>query len=127
MGVCNRSCSRLLGALGILALAVSAAVAQNAQDTKTPPAGASTGGTAPAGSNESPPKPAKKAPSAQPAKVSTAEKKPKRGQYATEEEARSHCHGTIVWVDQNNFNHYRGSREWAKKPGAFACEGGSSD
>jgi hypothetical protein len=42
--------------------------------------------------------------------------------YATEAEARAHCKGDVVWVDKDHFNHYAGSREYGRKPGAFTCE-----
>jgi heme-binding NEAT domain protein len=54
--------------------------------------------------------------------ASTEQRPLKAGQYATEADARSHCQGTVVWVDSDNFNHYKGSREYGRKPGAFACE-----
>jgi hypothetical protein len=82
---------------------------------------------APAATEKAPPaaaaKPADKKPQSggQPANADT---KPKRGQYATEAEARSHCKGEVVWVDKDNFNHYRGSREYGRQPGAFSCEKG---
>ncbi len=46
------------------------------------------------------------------------------GGYATESEARAHCKGEVVWVDEHHFNHYPGSREYGRKPGAFVCEKG---
>jgi hypothetical protein len=96
---------RLLGAAGILVLAASAAIAQTGPESQ-PGAGAPAGATAKAGEKAAKPKPA--APSG----------------YATESEARAHCHGDVVWVDEHHFNHYPGSREYGKKPGAFACEKG---
>jgi hypothetical protein len=107
-------CSRLFIAAGFVAFAAAVAAAQTADSPNKPAAATS----APDGAR--PPKKAN--PEAQTAKESSGEMKLKRGQYASEAEAQSHCRGTVVWVDQNNFNHYRGSREWAKKPGAYACE-----
>ena len=57
-------------------------------------------------------------------KAANSEAKPKRGQYGSEAEAKAHCKGEVVWVDQDHFNHYAGSREYGRKPGAFACENG---
>jgi hypothetical protein len=109
---------RLISALSGLLLAVSAAMAQNTQDGKP---------QAPAVSNANPP-PAAPDSGAKPAKkvqnTPAADTKPKPGQYATESEAKAHCRGTVVWVDNDHFNHYAGSREYGRKPGAFACESG---
>ncbi len=55
-------------------------------------------------------------------KTSSGDNKPGPGHYATEAEARAHCHGTIVWVDKDHFNHYAGSREYGRQPGSFTCE-----
>jgi hypothetical protein len=107
-------CARFFVAIAAVAFAAGFVQAQSA-DSPNRPAAASS---APDGAK--PPKKAK--PDTQTAKESSGEMKLKRGQYATEAEAQSHCRGTVVWVDQNNFNHYHGSREWAKKPGAYACE-----
>jgi hypothetical protein len=107
-------CSRFFAAIVFVGCAAGVAVAQSADSPNKP----ATATSAPDGAK--PPKKAK--PDAQTAKESSGEMKLKRGQYATEAEAHSHCRGTVVWVDQNNFNHYQGSREWAKKPGAYACE-----
>jgi hypothetical protein len=96
MKAASLQCLRWTAALSFLVFAVSTTAAQNTEGSKTPPASEkSTAASAP---------------------------KPKPGQYASEAEASSHCQGTVVWVDQNNFNHYRGSREWGRKPGAYACE-----
>ena len=57
-------------------------------------------------------------------KSADADTKLKKGQYATEAEAKARCKGTVIWIDKDKFNHYEGSREWGKKPGAFACEQG---
>jgi len=66
----------------------------------------------------------KSQPGGEPAKAANADQKPKPGHYGTEAEARARCRGTVVWVDKDNFNHYAGSREYGRKPGAFACENG---
>jgi hypothetical protein len=63
-------------------------------------------------------------PKSEPAKSADAEVKPKKGQYATEAEAKARCKGTVIWIDKDKFNHYEGSREWGRKPGVFACEQG---
>ncbi len=63
-------------------------------------------------------------PKGEPAKSADADTKLKKGQYATEAEAKARCKGTVIWIDKDKFNHYEGSREWGKKPGAFACEQG---
>ncbi len=86
-------CARFLAAVTILALTASAGLAQ----------------TAPAE------KPA-------PAESKTVKKPAAPAGWATEGEARSHCRGTIIWVDKDHFNHYAGSREYGRKPGNFACE-----
>jgi hypothetical protein len=106
---------RLLVALSGLVFAASALMAQGAQDTKPATSNASPAGAA---TMDGGAKPAKKV------QNPTADKKPKPGEYATESEARAHCSGTIVWVDQDHFNHSAGSREYGRKPGAFACERG---
>lgn len=104
-------------ALGIFVLA-SSARAQDAPTSPPPSAGAAAKNTS---SSDATGKPAKKV---KPASASAGEKKPKAGQFTSEAEARAHCRGTIVWVDQDHFNHYAGSREYGKKPGAFTCENG---
>ena len=58
----------------------------------------------------------------QAAKSDSAEKPLKPGHYATETEAKSHCGGAVVWVGSEGFTHYRGSREYGRKPGSFTCE-----
>jgi hypothetical protein len=71
------------------------------------------------------PKAAKKPkPKGDTAKSADADGKPKKGQYATEAEAKARCKGTVVWIDKDKFQHYEGSREWGRKPGVFACEQG---
>ena len=104
---------RLLGAASILVMAASAAMAQTGPESQ--PAGAApAGGAAKAGEKaESGSKKASK-----PAKPDAPTG------YATESEARAHCHGSVVWIDSDHFNHYPGSREYGRKPGAFACEKG---
>jgi hypothetical protein len=104
-----------------MVFANSVAFAQTAQDTDSAsPATASPGAAPKAKSKPSD----KKSQGSQPAKAASADAKPKTGQYATEAEARSHCRGGVVWVDKDHFNHYAGSREYGRKPGAFACENG---
>jgi hypothetical protein len=101
---------RLLGAASILALAASQAVAQTEPGSRpaaSAPAEAKAGEKAESDSKK-PAKPKPVAPSG----------------YATEAEAKAHCKGGVVWVDEHHFNHYPGSREYGKKPGAFACEQG---
>jgi hypothetical protein len=64
-------------------------------------------------------------PGKKPAKEQTASTevhRPNPGGYATEAEAQAHCRGTVVWIDSDHFNHYKGSREYGRKPGAFSCE-----
>ncbi len=56
------------------------------------------------------------------AKSDTADKPLKPGHYATEAEAKSHCNGAVVWVGSEGFTHYRGSREYGRKPGSFTCD-----
>ncbi len=102
---------RLLEATSILVVAVSAATAQTgpaSQPAATPPAAAKAGEKA-GPSTKKASKPAK------PAEPSG---------FATESEARAHCHGSVVWVGSDHFSHYPGSREYGKKPGAFSCEKG---
>jgi hypothetical protein len=114
------ACPAPIVAFGLLAFASSLAAAQTGQDPNMPAAKSDakpSAGSKPATSS------VKKAKSgSDTAKASDTDKKPKPGQYASEAEARSHCQGTIVWVDQDHFNHYAGSREYGRKPGAFACE-----
>jgi len=94
-------------------------VAQGDGDAKTP-ASATKQNDAPASGS----KPGRKAQAfGDEAKSGSIEQKlPKRARYSTEGEARAHCRGEVVWIDQHNFNHYKGSREWGQKPGAFGCE-----
>ena len=98
----------LLGAAAFLALTVSIAAAQTAPDTKSPSSSGSV--QKPARKDQTSEKTAKPAPA-------------KPAGWATEAEARAHCRGTVIWVDKDHFNHYAGSREYGRKPGAFACEG----
>lgn len=99
-----------------IALASLPAQAQtgNAETGSTPDASAG-------GKKAATPQPKK---SAHAANAGSGTDKPlKAGQYATEAAARAHCGGrTVVWVDNDNFHHYAGSREYGRKPGAFACE-----
>ncbi len=97
---------KLFGVASVLVLAASAAIAQtdsNAQSAPKAQSAAKAGEKANAG----PKKPAKPAGPAG---------------YATEAEARAHCKGEVVWVDKDHFNHYSGSREYGRKPGAYTCE-----
>ncbi len=103
---------RLLGVVSILIMAASAATGQTGPESQ--PAGA-----APAASAAKPEKAGSES-----KKASTPAKPAAPSGYATEAEARAHCHGGVVWVDQDHFNHYPGSREYGRKPGAFACEKG---
>jgi hypothetical protein len=107
-------------ALGALLLPVSLAEAQ------TTPSTDSAGQASPDGTSAETPPPAKTAKKTKPAthvKTAAAKSGSKPGQYATEAEAKAHCHGaTIVWVDSDHFNHYAGTREYGRKPGAYACE-----
>ncbi len=114
---------RLLGAASILVFAASAAMAQTGPEGASEAPAASKSGDAPAAAPQSSPKAGEKAGSG--AKKAKAPAKPAAPSgYATEAEAKSHCHGTVVWVDTDHFNHYAGSREYGKKPGAFKCENG---
>lgn len=112
--------SKLLGFACVLVFAGSAAFAETAQEAGAA-ASAASSSTAPADAAKSKGQQSEKK-QQQPAKAADA--KPKAGQYATEAEARSHCNGTVVWIDKDNFHHYAGSREYGKKPGAFICENG---
>jgi hypothetical protein len=99
--------ARFLAAVTILVSTAFAGLAQTAPDAKTP---------APKGTDaQETPKPA-------PADSKTAKKPAAPAGWASEAEARSHCRGTIIWVDKDHFNHYAGSREYGRKPGNFACE-----
>jgi hypothetical protein len=112
---------RAFAAFGVFVFG-TAAIAQDTT-SPTPPNGGNA--TKNATSTDGGAKSGKKAkPGTQTAGANAADKKPRAGQYASEAEARAHCHGTIVWVDQDHFNHYAGSREYGKKPGAFTCENG---
>jgi hypothetical protein len=95
------------------ALSLAAAQSANAPSADKPQASDSSTNANPSA------KPGKK-----PAKnqtASTDDGPPKPGEYATEAEARAHCNGTVVWIDPDHFNHYKGSREYGRKPGAFGC------
>jgi len=116
--------SRIFGVACVMVFASSIALAQTAQDATD---GASSEAAAPADAapkakGKQPDK--KQQPANQAAKAANPEAKPKRGQYGSEAEAKAHCKGEVVWVDKDNFNHYAGSREYGRKPGAFACENG---
>ena len=115
--------SRIFGVACVMVFASSIALAQTAQD----PNAASSEQSAPA--DTAPKAKGKKSEKKQqagnqPDKAANSEAKPKRGQYGSEAEAKAHCKGAVVWVDKDNFNHYVGSREYGRKPGAFACENG---
>jgi hypothetical protein len=116
--------SRIFGVACVMVFASSIALAQTAQDAT---GGVSSEAAAPA---DAAPKAKgkqsdkKQQPANQAAKAANSEAKPKRGQYGSEAEAKAHCKGEVVWVDKDNFNHYAGSREYGRKPGAFACENG---
>jgi len=96
---------RLLGAVSLFCFAAPAVMAQSAPEgqSQTPPA-AKTGET----------KPGSQKPSAGTIKIPA-------GGYATEGEARSKCGSGVVWVGDDHFNHYPGSREYGRKPGYFTC------
>jgi hypothetical protein len=106
-----------------MVFASSMALAQTAQDTNAASSEkAAPADTAPKAKEKQSDK--KQHAGNQPDKAANSEGKPKRGQYGSEAEARAHCKGEVVWVDKDNFNHYAGSREYGRKPGAFACENG---
>jgi hypothetical protein len=100
----------VLGAAAALALSASIAPAQTVPGSKSPESASST--EKPVGKDQAGEKAAKPAKPAAPAG------------WATEAEARAHCRGTVIWIDKDHFNHYAGSREYGRKPGAFACEKG---
>ncbi|MBI4724779.1 MAG: hypothetical protein HY765_07315 [Rhodomicrobium sp.] len=102
--------------MSILVFAASAAMAQDAADTqaKAHPA---------KGADKSPADGAAKS-GTKTHKARPVGHKPAPGHYASESEARSHCRGTVVWVDKDGFNHYEGSREYGRQPGHFSCEKG---
>jgi hypothetical protein len=115
-------CLQLFGAFVFLAAAWAAALAQTPEETKP--------GAPPAAKGEAAPKPAgdaakttKNPPKDQEGKTAKPAKPSAPSGWASETEARAHCKGTVVWVDKDHFNHYRGSREFGRKPGNFACEG----
>jgi len=118
--------SRIFGVACVMVFASSMALAQTAQDANTasssPAASSAPSDAAPKGKGKQSEK--KTQDGNQPAKAANSEGKPKRGQYGSEAEAKAHCRGEIVWVDKDNFNHYAGSREYGRKPGAFVCENG---
>jgi hypothetical protein len=115
--------SRIFGVTCVMVFASSLALAQASQDTNA----ASSEQSAP--SDVAPKAKGKRSEKKQqsgnqPDKAASSEAKPKRGQYGSEAEAKAHCKGEVVWVDKDHFNHYAGSREYGRKPGAFACENG---
>ncbi len=115
--------SRIFGVACAMVFASSMALAQTAQD----PNAASSETAAPADTaTKAKAKKSEKNQQAgnQPDKAANSEAKAKRGQFGSEAEAKAHCKGEVVWVDQDHFNHYAGSREYGRKPGAFACENG---
>ncbi len=133
---------RLIGTVSVLMFAGCAAMAQVEEDA-APPAAESAPVEAPSATEAKPDaKPAgKKAGSAQKngdkSKSDNKAEKPKSdsksegkkasapkpsGGYATEAEASAHCKGSVVWVGDDHFNHYPGSREYGKKPGFYKCE-----
>lgn len=115
--------SRILGVACVMVFASSMALAQTAHDTNAASSEkAAPADTAPKAKGKQPDK--KQHAGDQADKAANSEAKPKRGQYGSEAEARAHCKGEVVWVDKDNFNHYAGSREYGRKPGAFACENG---
>ena len=128
-GSMNSSTILRTGLFGIACVAVfasSIALAEPAQDaTSGPAATAQSQPPSDGAQKRKSQQPDKKSQSgSEPAKAADADKTPKPGHYATEGEARARCRGTVVWVDKDNFNHYAGSREYGRKPGAFACEKG---
>jgi hypothetical protein len=109
MKVSILACLKLLGFSCVLAFAMPAAFAQTEGSNPSagkPQAAAKAGDKPGTGSEKKPAKPAGPA------------------GYATEGEARAHCRGEVVWVDKDHFNHYSGSREYGRKPGAYTCEKG---
>jgi len=129
---------RLFGAVSVLMFVGCAAMAQVEEDA-APPAAESAPAAAPSAPASKPDaKPAgKKAEGAHKSgdksKSDGKADKPKSegkkasapkssGGYATEAEASAHCSGNVVWVGEDHFNHYPGSREYGKKPGSFQCE-----
>jgi hypothetical protein len=102
---------KLFGAAALLALAASPAMAQGTSGAKPQASAADKNAD-----SQKPPAGGEKA--QKPAKPAAA------AGWATESEARAHCHGTVIWVDKDHFNHYAGSREYGRKPGSFACEKG---
>ena len=111
---------RLFGAVSVLVFAASAALAQTEPEAQpAAPAsnaaeGGGSGGAAKAGDK----------PKSDGKKTATPAKRSGQSGYASEAEARARCKGGVVWIDKDRFNHYPGSREYGKKPGAFACEQG---
>ena len=98
------------------------AMAQTAQEANTPAqAGSAPSDAAPKGKAKHS---EKKTQEGNAAKAASPETRLKRGQYGSEADAKAHCRGEVVWVDKDNFNHYKGSREYGRQPGAFACENG---
>jgi hypothetical protein len=99
--------------VGALTLHVSFAVAQNASSVDS----------AGQASSDETTKTTKKTKPAKQTKTAAAKSGSKPGQYATEAQAKAACHGaTVVWIASDHFSHYPGSREYGRKPGAYACE-----
>jgi len=113
--------SRLLGLACVMVFASSIALGEPAQETNADPAAAAAS-PAPAAKGKGQQQDKKPQQGTQTSEA--AGSKPKPGQYATEAEARAHCRGTVVWIDKDHFNHYAGSREYGRKPGAFGCDNG---
>ena len=113
---------RLLGAVSILAFAVTAAMAQSGPEAGPAAPAAAKGTESPAAAGKA--EAQKKGSGKTGEKAGTRAKPARPSGYATEAEARAHCRGSVVWVDQDHFNHYPGSREYGRKPGAFQCEKG---
>ena len=107
--------SRMLGIACVMVFASSMALAQTAGD-----ANSASPGSAPSDAAPSKAKHSKKTQEGNASSESTQ----KRGRYGTEAEAKARCRGEVVWVDKDNFNHYKGSREYGRQPGSFACENG---
>ncbi len=114
--------SRIFGVACVMIFASSIAMAQTAQNAAPPAASSASSDAAP---KEKAKKHSKKKnqDGDQPSKSAGAEAKSKRGRFGSEAEAKAHCKGSVVWIDKDNFNHYAGSREYGRQPGAFACEG----
>ncbi len=116
--------SRIFGVACVMVFAGSIALAGTAQDANTPAPAASSAPSDAAPKGKAKHSEKKTQEGDQPAKAANAESKQKRGQYGSEAEAKAHCKGEVVWVDKDHFNHYAGSREYGRQPGAFACDNG---